>query len=112
MARVTLNKNIKTYSGKLPPSGNRFYLTNRYGKEIMSHYPEHRDPDTISENQQRSMSLMSQASALAKVDLNDPVKHEEWLRKRNADYQSWSKYKTLRGYVVAFYMVQLQADNN
>ena len=82
MARVTLNNKYKSYTGKLPPNGNRLYLTNRFGEEIMSNCPEHRDPDKITAAQRQAFQLIKQASALADADLRDPVKHDEWLQRR------------------------------
>ena len=122
MGKVTLNKKFKTYTGKLPPNGHRFYLTNRFGEEIISHMPEHRDPDSVTEAQRQAFQLIKQASVLADADLRDPVKHDAWLRKWHASLaQSASKrpssrsttsrpaktYKTLRGFVIAQIRQQL-----
>ena len=107
MARVKLNKKYKTYTGKLPPNNHRMYLTERFGETKMSHCPEHRDPDKITPAQRQAFQLIKQASALADADLRDPVKHDEWLQRRNADHSSWNKYKTLRGYVIASYRKQV-----
>jgi hypothetical protein len=79
MAKATLNKKFKSYSGALPPNGHRFYISNRFGQEIISHCPIHRDPDSVSESQRQSFQLIKQASVLADADLRDPVKHDEWL---------------------------------
>jgi len=49
MGRVTLNKKYKKYTGMLPPAGHRFYLTNRFGEEVISYMPEHRDPDSVTD---------------------------------------------------------------
>ncbi len=109
MAKATLNKKFKTYTGKLPPNGHRFYLTNRFGEEIISHCPEHRDPSSISEAQRRAFQLIKQASALADADLSNPVKHDEWLQKWHASLskRATKHYKTLRGFVIAQYRKQL-----
>ena len=75
----------------------------------MSHYPIHRDPDSISEAQRQAFQLIKQASALADADLRDPVKHDEWLHKWHeslADRRA-KRYKTLRGFVIAAYRSQL-----
>ena len=107
MGKVTLDEKFKSYTGALPPNGHRFYLTNRYGETIISHCPKHRDPSTISEKQKASNALLNQARTLADADLADEAKHAEWVRRRNADYESWTKYKTLRGYVIAHFHHQL-----
>ena len=120
MGKVTLNKKFKTYTGKLPPKGHRFYLTNRFGQEIISHMPEHRDPDSVTDAQRHAFQLIKQASALADADLRDPVKHDEWLHKWHASLalassrsakstssRSAKQYKTLRGFVIAAYRQHL-----
>ena len=117
MAKATLDKKFKSYTGKLPPNGHRFYLTNRFGEEIISHCPEHRDPDSITDAQRQAFQLITQASALADADLRDPVKHDEWLKKWHdalalASSRSSRRpakiYKTLRGFVIAAYRQQLK----
>ncbi len=102
MARVKLNKKFEKYIGAPPPNGSRFYLTERYGETIMSHYPMHRDPESLTENQKISNNEFAQARALADAELKDPVKHEEWLRKwHNAITAGALQYKTLRGFTIA-----------
>ena len=111
MARVKLNKKFEKYTGTPPPNGSRFYLTERYGETVMSHYPMHRDPDTISEKQQASMDQMSQARAIADAELKDPVKHDEWLRKWHESITTGGQqYKTLRGFTIA--QVRKNQQNN
>lgn len=109
MAKATLNKKFKSYSGALPPNGHRFYISNRFGQEIISHCPIHRDPDSVSESQRQSFQLIKQASALADADLRDPDKHDEWLHKWHDSLSNRraKHYKTLRGFVIAAYRQQL-----
>ena len=109
MAKATLNKKYKSYTGMLPPNGHRLYLTNRFGEEIVSHMPEHRDPDSVTPAQRQAFQLIKQASALADADLRDPVKHDEWLHKWHASLSNHraKHYKTLRGFVIAAYRSQL-----
>ncbi len=116
MAKATLNKKYKKYTGMLPPNGHRLYLTNRFGQEIISHMPEHRDPDSVTPAQRQAFQLIKQASALADADLRDPVKHDEWLHKwhdslalasSRSSHRPAKLYKTLRGFVIAAYRSQL-----
>ena len=109
MGRVTLNKKYKTYTGKLPTNGNRLYLTNRFGEEIMSNYPEHKDPDSITAAQRHAFQLIKEASAKADADLRDPIKQDEWLHKWHESFAipHAKQYKTLRGFVIAAYRKQL-----
>ena len=109
MAKAKLNKKFKEYTGELPPNDHRLYLTNRFGQQIISHCPEHRDPASITEAQRRAFQLIKEASALADADLRDPAKHDEWLRlwhESLADRRA-KHYKTLRGFVIATYRKQM-----
>ena len=109
MAKATLNKKFKNYTGKLPPNGHRFYLTNRFGQEIISHMPEHRDPDSVTEAQRHAFQLIKEASAKADAELQDPIKHDEWLKKWHeslSDHRA-KHDKTLRGFVIAHIRQQL-----
>lgn len=109
MARVTLNKKFEKYTGTPPPNGSRFYLTNRFGETIMSHYPMHRDPESITPNQKASCGVFAQARRIADAELNDPVKRDEWLQKwHNATDAEGLKYKTLRGFTIAQVRKQLE----
>ncbi len=68
----------------------------------MSHYPMHRDPDSLTANQKISNGEFAQARLAADAELNDPVKHDEWLHKwHEASANGGQKYKTLRGFTIA-----------
>ena len=110
MARVKLNKKFEKYTGTPPPNGSRFYLTNRYGETVMSHYPMHRDPEAITANQKASNGEFAQARLIADTELNDPVKRDEWLHKwHEATAAEGLKYKTLRGFTIAQVRKQLNS---
>ena len=110
MAKATLNKKFKSYTGVLPPNDHRLYLTNRFGQEIISHMPEHKDPATITEAQRRAFQLIKEASAKADAELIDPVKHDEWLKRwhESLSIRGAKHYKTLRGFVIASIRQQLK----
>ncbi len=111
MAKVKLNKKFEKYTGTPPPNGSRFYLTERYGETVMSHYPMHRDPETISDKQRASMNQMSQARTIADAELKDPIKHDEWLKKWHESITTeGAQYKTLRGFTIA--QVRKKQQNN
>ena len=110
MATVKLKKQYENYTGPLPPAENKFYITNRYGETKISHYPMHKDPSVITDKQRASSSELVQAAKAADADLADPVKHDMWRKIRNDDIESWSKYKTLRGYVIAQYRKKMTAN--
>ena len=109
MGKVTLNKKFKSYTGIVPPNDHKAYLTNRFGEEVISHYPEHRDPESITEAQRHAFQLIKEASAKADADLRDPIKHDEWLQKWHESFavKGAKRYKTLRGFVIAAYRQQL-----
>ncbi len=108
MGKVKLNKKYKEYTGAMPPNEHRFYLTNRFGKTIISHCPEHRDPKAITDKQRQAFQLIKEASTKADADLLDPIKHDEWLRKWHESFAHprAKQYKTLRGFVIASYRQQ------
>ncbi len=109
MARVKLNKKFEKYTGTPPPNGSRFYLTNRYGETVMSHYPLHRDPESLTEPQKASNDEFAQARLIADAELADPVKHDEWLHKwHEAITLGGQNYKTLRGFTIAQVRKSLQ----
>ncbi len=109
MARVKLNKKFEKYTGTPPPNGSRFYLTERYGETIMSHYPMHRDPESLTKNQKASNNEFAQTRAIADAEYKDPVKHDEWRRKwLEAISVGGQNYKTLRGFIIAQVRKQLQ----
>ena len=109
MGKVTLNKKYKKYTGMLPPNGHHLYLTNRFGEEIVSHMPEHRDPDSVTPAQRQASQLIKEASAKADAELRDPLKHDEWLHKWHDSLSNRraKQYKTLRGFVIAQIRQQL-----
>ncbi len=102
MARVKLNKKFEKYTGTPPPNGSRFYLTERYGETIMSHYPMHRDPESLTEKQKASNGEFAQARLYADTDLKDPIKYEQWSQRwREHSLTALKPYKSLRGFVIA-----------
>lgn len=109
MGKATLDKKYKNFTGILPPKGHRFYLTNRFGEEVISHCPEHRDPKSVTDAQHHSFHLITEASSLADADLRDPIKHDEWLHKWHASLadRHGKQYKTLRGFVIAQFRKQM-----
>lgn len=109
MARVKLNKKFEKYTGTPPPNGSRFYLTNRYGETVMSHYPLYRDPESLTEPQKASNDEFAQARLIADAELADPVTHDEWLHKwHEAIAFGGQNYKTLRSFTIAQVRKSLQ----
>ena len=50
MAQAELNIAIDKMSGKIYGDSD-VYITHRYGKTVISHYPKHRDPNSLTPHQ-------------------------------------------------------------
>lgn len=71
MAQAELNITIDKMSGKIYGESD-VYITHRYGKTVISHYPKHRDPKSITPHQRDLNTSFAQLSKQAKVELADP----------------------------------------
>lgn len=121
MAKAELDILLDKLSGRLT-GDSRFYSTHRYGRTIISNYPKHKDPNSITPSQRANSSGFGQRSTQAKQELDDPVRHEYWqdlydqykrlankdIKKANTQFfgpnspavQKDKYYKTLRGFVI------------
>lgn len=124
MARAELDIILDKLQGRL--TGNsRFYVTNRYGKTVISNYPLHKDNRKHSANQRATFSSFGECSKRAKSELSDPERLAYWqnrydeykrmasrsLNRANERFfgidpnttpQSKQKYYvTLRGFIIA-----------
>lgn len=88
MAQAELNVAIDTLSGKIYGKSD-VYITHRFGKTVISHYPKHRDPNTLTPHQRELNASFAQASKQAKFELAEPDKRAD------------KYYFTLRGFVIA-----------
>ena len=122
MAKAELDILLDKLSGRLT-GDSKFYTTHRYGRTIISNYPKHKDPKSITPSQRANSSGFGQRSTQAKQELDDPVRNEYWqdiydqykrlankdLKKANTQFfgpnspavQKDKYYKTLRGFVIA-----------
>lgn len=122
MAKAELDILLDKLSGRLT-GDSKFYTTHRYGRTIISNYPKHKDPKSITPSQRANSSGFGQRSTQAKQELDDSVRHEYWqdlydqykrlankdLKKANTQFfgpnspavQKDKYYKTLRGFVIA-----------
>lgn len=122
MAKAELDILLDKLSGRLT-GDSKFYTTHRYGRTIISNYPKHKDPNSITPSQRANSSGFGQRSTQAKQELDDPVRNEYWqdiydqykrlankdLKKANTQFfgpnspavQKDKYYKTLRGFVIA-----------
>jgi len=122
MAKAELDILLDKLSGRLT-GDSRFYSTHRYGRTIISNYPKHKDPKSITPSQRANSSGFGQRSKQAKQELDDPVRHAYWqdqydqyqrlanknLKKANTQFFGPNSpaviknkyYETLRGFVIA-----------
>ena len=122
MAKAELDILLDKLSGRLT-GDSKFYTTHRYGRTIISNYPKHKDPKSITPSQRANSSGFGQRSTQAKQELDNPVRNEYWqdlydqykrlankdLKKANTQFfgpnspavQKDKYYKTLRGFVIA-----------
>ena len=129
MAKAELDILLDKLSGRLT-GDSKFYTTHRYGRTIISNYPKHKDPKSITPSQRANSSGFGQRSTQAKQELDDPVRNEYWqnlydqykrlankdLKKANTQFfgpnspavQKDKYYKTLRGFVIASIRQQLK----
>ena len=109
MAKAELDILLEKLSGRLS-GDSEFYATHRYGRTIISNYPKHKDPKSITAAQKANSSSFGQISIQAKQELADPDRHAYWQSLYEAhlrDKKAPKYYKTLRGFVIA----QLNKEN-
>lgn len=110
MAKAELDILLNKLSGKL--SGDEeIYITHRHGKTVISHYPRHKNPKSITPAQKANSSVFAQAVKQAKLELADPTRRAHWQSLYDAhlrDPKAPKYYATLRGFVIA----QLKVQNN
>ena len=122
MAKAQLDILIDKLSGRLT-GDSEFYATHRYGRTVISNYPKHKDPKSITPSQRANSTGFGQRSTQAKLELADPVRHEYWqdlydqykrlanknLKEANIRFFGPNSpavikdkyYETLRGFVIA-----------
>jgi len=129
MAKAELDILLTKLSGRLT-GDSRFYSTHRHGRTVISNYPMHKDPKSITPSQRANSSGFGQISRQAKQELDNPVRHAYWqdqydqykrlanknLNKANTQFFGPNSptvikdkyYETLRGFVIA----QLKKGDN
>ena len=71
MAQAELNITIDKMSGKIYGESD-VYITHRNGKTVISHYPKHRDPKSITPHQRELNTSFAQLSKQAKRNSPTP----------------------------------------
>ena len=122
MAKAQLDILIDKLSGRLT-GDSEFYASHRYGRTVISNYPKHKDPNSITPSQRANSTGFGQRSKQAKQELDDPARYAYWqdqydqyqrlanknLKKANTQFfgpnspavQKNKYYETLRGFVIA-----------
>ena len=122
MAKAQLDILLDQLSGRLT-GDSEFYATHRYGRTVISNYPKHKDPKSITPSQRANSTGFGQRSTQAKQELDDPVRHAYWqdlydqykrlanknLKEANIQFFGPNSpaviknkyYETLRGFVIA-----------
>ena len=104
MAQAELNVSLDKMSGKIYGDSD-VYIAHRYGKTVISHYPKHRDSNSLTQHQRDLNTSFAQISKQAKLELTEPDKRAAWQQRYDefkANYRPSEKYYfTLRGFVIA-----------
>lgn len=122
MAKAELDIILNKLQGRFT-GDSKFYATHRNGRTIISNYPMHKDPKSISAQQKANSSAFALLSKQAKIELSDPKRQAYWQQQYN-DYTRLANknlnraniqffgpdspavtknkhYSTLRGFVIA-----------
>ncbi|MBR0195955.1 MAG: hypothetical protein IJQ32_06945 [Paludibacteraceae bacterium] len=103
MAKAELDILLNKLSGRLT-GDSKFYDTHRNGRTVISNYPKHKDPKSITPAQKANSSAFAQLSKQAALELSDPDKRAHWQSLYEAhlrDRKAPKYYATLRGFVFA-----------
>ena len=124
MAKAKLDILLEDLNGRLK-GGSEFYVTNRYGRTVISNYPLRRNPKKISAKQQSNSASFGEISRQAKTEMQNPARLAYWqnkydqyrkladknLPKANTQFfnidpnttppAEQKYYKTLRGFIIA-----------
>ncbi len=105
MAKAVPSDLIQQLSGKIDRKREDIYLTQRFGKTVVSHYPRHKNPKKITDAQTSAFSSFGNAVREAEQQLADPQLHEHWqtlFDEQKQHPQSGQKqYHILRNFVIA-----------
>ena len=122
MAKAELNILLDKLRGRIT-GDSVLYTTHRHGRTVISNYPIHKDPKSITPSQRANSSGFGQISRQAKQELADPARLAYWqdqydqykrlanknLKKANTQFFGPNSpavikdtyYETLRGFVIA-----------
>ena len=127
MAKAELDILLNKLQGRLT-GDSEFYVTNRYGRTVISNYPLHKNPKNISANQRATFAAFGEISKQAKAELQDAERLVYWqnlydqyrklanknLAKANADFfgtPSDKYYSTLRGFIIGQLSIRIKISS-
>ena len=122
MAKAELSVLLDKLSGRINGKS-RVYSSQRYGQTVVSTYPLHKNPKSISARQRELNTQFTQSVQQCKVDMADPERLA-WWQSRYAEYTKLANknlnranaqffgensaafvkqkyYQTLRGFIIA-----------
>ena len=116
MAKVTFLPPIANISGRLS-SDSKIVLRTRNGR-TQAYIIEHPYAGPVKPQRQRTINSFKEAVNQSKTILADPVQKAEWQKryKKHKDYfrrhpsSPYKRYSTLRGFVIAQLMQQINAQ--
>ena len=101
MAKVSFQDPVVNLNGRIDNNSETYFCT-RFGQEVVSHYPKHKNPNNISDRQRTLNANFSQAVRQAKSELEDPERRAQWLQAFEKQMRTADKpYRILRNYVIA-----------
>ena len=101
MAHVSYTDPVEHLTGRKNSKSETYYCV-RLGKKIISHYPLHKDPKTISTRQRDVIASFSQAVRQAQRELADPERKAYWQQLFDEQKRTATKpYLILRNFVIA-----------
>ena len=91
MGKAKLNILLDEFRGRIV-GDSKYYATQRFGQEVISNYPLHRDPEKTTSRQRANSDAFGLASQQCKTEMNDPERLAYWKERYEA-YKAAAKMK-------------------
>lgn len=101
MAKAELDILLNKLQGRLS-GDSEFYVTNRYGKTVISNYPLHKNPKSLSANQRAVFAAFGEVYKQAKMEMQDPARLAYW-QDQYAQYTKLAKKNLNRANTLFFW---------
>lgn len=109
MAKADLEFPVQGLHGKLHKDST-WYCALRLGKTVVSSYPKHKKPASISKHQHTLNTNFRQAVLATQAELADPVRRVHWQSLFN-NQPAPRRYKILRNFVIAQIVRNLRPES-